>query len=398
MIMARGSTFATPKRYIGLFGGVNSAQTAANIWNVQNYIAASGRIGFLQVTTTQPGSGNNKICTMFKNGVATDLTVTVSDLETTAIDAIHSVRVSALDTISFELDSDGTSYTSSDPSIVVMFFSDNEKESIMGATVGEPLTTSTNATQYMPMYDFFGSLANDIEQASMIIPTGGAIVDLFIELQTAPGSGSSRTFTILLNEVATSKAITISNTNTTGSHTGTLTVSAGDRIQFKATTPGTAPVASKVRFGYVFKATTEGEFILPYCSGPPQLSTSSDEWATIPSTIGLYIADSLAVNVPRGGLSVLNIYVELTTAPGSGFPVKRRRFTLWKNDATAAISVLISRTTKVGNDTDQVDFAQGDTLSIKCIATNTPAASYFTVCCTAKMPAVVDDNLFFSMV
>lgn len=70
-------------------------------------------------------------------------------------------------------------------------------------------------------------------------PTAFTLSDFYVRLETAPGSGTSRTFELAVNEVDTALALTISNTNTEGSDlTNSVSVSAGSILNYHATVSG----------------------------------------------------------------------------------------------------------------------------------------------------------------
>ena len=74
--------------------------------------------------------------------------------------------------------------------------------------------------------------------------TAGTLSKLIVDLDTAPGAGNSRTFTIRINEVDSALAVTISNTDTLSSEDiDTVAAAAGDRIELFQTQAGT-PAAS----------------------------------------------------------------------------------------------------------------------------------------------------------
>ena len=76
--------------------------------------------------------------------------------------------------------------------------------------------------------------------------TAGTLSKLIVDLDTAPGAGTSRTFTIRINEVDTALAVTISEADTLSvEDTDSVTFVAGDRIELFHTLAG-APAASTV--------------------------------------------------------------------------------------------------------------------------------------------------------
>lgn len=98
-------------------------------------------------------------------------------------------------------------------------------------------------------------------------PVSGVLSFLRLEIAAAPGSGASWTFTLMVNGVDTSVVVTISDSATVGTWSGSLAITAGDLIIMRvdpANGPATGAVnhttlefepTSPVSSGYVQKAT-----------------------------------------------------------------------------------------------------------------------------------------------
>mgnify|MGYP001577497588 CR=1 FL=1 len=79
----------------------------------------------------------------------------------------------------------------------------------------------------------------------IIIPFNATLKNMYVGLTTAPGAGTSRTFTVRRNAVNQSLLVTISEAATTGNDvTNTVAVTAGQEITVQGTLAG-APAASR---------------------------------------------------------------------------------------------------------------------------------------------------------
>jgi hypothetical protein len=200
--------------------------------------------------------------------------------------------------------------------------------------------------------------------------TAGVFQNLTIRLATAPGAGTSRTFTIQKNNVDDALTITISNTATTGSDlTHTVSYAAGDTIRLHMTVSG-SPAASEFSSAIEFVPTVDGETIYEFGSdltgGNPDtgvLSGSTSEAAANYSTRHLVpmagTLTKLRVNTrgpgPNGGGTfAYSIVLNGVTQDGSGGTVN--------TTATMTSGVFTA------NSSFSLSVAAGDVLSVKYVA------------------------------
>lgn len=88
-------------------------------------------------------------------------------------------------------------------------------------------------------YLFYHGQDNIEYDASILLTRPALLQNLFVDLQTAPGGLTSRTFTICVNSVATALTVTVSGISTSGSDTvNTVAVNAGDKVSLIHTTTG----------------------------------------------------------------------------------------------------------------------------------------------------------------
>lgn len=117
---------------------------------------------------------------------------------------------------------------------------------------------STSSTEYLPI-NGAGSPSSTLFSGQSLIPCNGEFSNLSIKLETAPGSGKSRTFTVLKNGVATDMVVTISGTDTYGyDNDHEFSVSELDSISVKSEATN-SPSASGITLGISFRSDLPGE-------------------------------------------------------------------------------------------------------------------------------------------
>lgn len=178
--------------------------------------------------------------TVYLNGTAQDGTggtqdtrVDLDSAGTTLDSASFSVPFVAGDTVSVEVDSTSggnTRLISANLSIDA----DEVGQSVSALTTG--LIGEYANWQRTQNESWFAASSNlDLTSG----PTAFTLSDFYVRLETAPGSGTSRTFELAVNEVDTALALTISNTNTEGSDlSNSVSVSAGSILNYHATVSG----------------------------------------------------------------------------------------------------------------------------------------------------------------
>lgn len=219
-----------------------------------------------------------------------------------------------------------------------------------------------------------GGICNAAEaKVDQIIPTGGTIGSLYIELSAAPGGGKSYTFTLMLNGAPTALAVQIADTATTGNLVGTeIAVVATDLVSLRCVPAGT-PAAAFAMWTSVFTSTIAAESIymehcypnktstVYYCiSGYGSAGTSTQGRAWHPTPIaGTY----------------KKMYVEAAGSPGAApdaYEIKLR-----KGPADSGIGVTLDDTNWTGV-SDLVNTAAaiaGDTWCWEIAPISTPAAN-----------------------
>lgn len=227
----------------------------------------------------------------------------------------------------------------------------------------------SGATRYYQLSNGNAVACTTEFDAEGIITTDGNISNLYVELENAPGTGKSYTFTMRKNETDTSITTTIQNTSKRGNDTiNTITVTAGDRLCLKCVPSGT-PAVGKLRVACIYTGNTAKESIILGGTGGRNLGPV---WPT--RLIQHRASNGLNeyTIIPTAG-SIKNFYVELETAPGAG---KSRILTIYKNDVATSLEVTIANANKTGNDTThKINVSPGDKIYILVTNVGGPAAS-----------------------
>jgi hypothetical protein len=317
---------------------------------------------------TAPGAGKSWTYTLHKNGASTLLTVTIADAATSGSDTSNTITVTAGDTVTLVRTSSGLP-TGSISDISLEFNGETAGESGYGGGLPHSLNT-TSAAYNTP----FGASTWTTAGATIrhnLVPTAGNLTALRADVNVAPGAGKSWTFAYVLNDVVqdgagatTDTRATISDAATSGSWTGTLAVSAGDRVRVECTPAGT-PAAARAGLAVKFVATADGESIvsggvvdaLPQTGTEYNLPPLADTWNATETDRDVVCGVSL--------FDLTKLYIRVTAAPGSG---DTWTFNTRKNTANSGPSVVISGAQTTGNDTSSTaTMTNGDRWSLACV-------------------------------
>jgi hypothetical protein len=308
---------------------------------------------------TAPGNGGTYTFAVRKNGVTQTLSVAILDPATSASDLVNTVAVVAGDTVSLICTPSASPAptTASVPRWSTMFEGTNAKESLVLGGTG----TAIAAIRRHP---FFNCNVVSTDGAGttvrQIIPTGGTIKNLYVELREAPGAvGSSYTLTLYKSGIATALAVTITHPDTTGNNVAdTVDVVAGEDVWVEIA-PGGVPTIDPVAFyGFTFKATIDGESLI-MDGGNQENSIFGDEYQSV--TREFFIEwDSIESHryALMGACTLKKWHVEIDTAPGAGHIWD---FYIRKNVASTALHVQIADANTSGNDAVNSEaFIDGD--------------------------------------
>jgi len=375
----------------------NRIQTGGKNWNasetpVEQVIPAAGTFKNLSILlNTAPGSGSSYAFTLRLNGADTDLVTTVSDTDKSAINETDEVSVSAGDTVAIKVVPTNTPNVG-DASWSFIFIPDTGNETILlGADYDAP---KINGNDYNLLQG--GSTWNSTAlagQRKSMVPTGGTLKDFYVQLDTAPDTGKSYTFTVYLNGSATGVTLTISDTATTGSDlSNTVAVVAGDTVAIKCA-PGSTPDATRAHWGIVFDSTISGESIVMSAT-TSNMNDTVASYNNVCASTNNWTTDESSRRSGSNFCSLKKLYIELENNPGAAASGKQFVFTVRSGDvdgsfSDTALAVTIFEDTNTGNNTaDTVNFDYNETVDFEAAPTSTPV----TGDCAYGLVAFIQDQ------
>jgi len=241
--------------------------------------------------------------------------------------------------------------------------------------VGNAALSGVGTTQYNYLCGAGGTWATTDSAREQVVAQDGSFRNMTVELTVAPGAGTSRTFQHYINGVATGTGVTISDTDTSGSSSEIVTVSAGDIITVQCSNSG-SPAAAFARYGCSWvpdSARPQGGFQTTG-SAFSQHTTATTYTTVCPANIGWTTTSGVTRTVwPESG-TFDTLFVALTTAPGAG---TSRDYTVLKNAVATSLTTTIADTATTGTDlANSIALVDTDDLSYRSIPTNTPAATF----------------------
>ena len=177
-----------------------------------------------------------------------------------------------------------------------------------------------------------------------VMPTGGNLGVLFVELSANIGAGASGIFTLMVNGVATGVAVTINAGGATGSDSDVVAVVAGDTVSLRATYTGT-PGTPWARWTFKFTGTTAGESI---CMVHAACSKTVTQFFPLQAANRNATEANVQTPIPTAG-TFKKLYVQLDVDPGTS--PDAYRFTARKDTASQTLTCTITANATIGNDT-----------------------------------------------
>src|SRR4030095_11694980 len=350
-------------------------------------IPVAGTIRNWRLAYAAPPRGNkDATLKIYKNGVATALTITIKQNETTGADLSHSVTVAAGDLIDVRYSATGGDsflwYAS-----VIEWIPDDGVTAIYGYAQNATPNWSSSVTQYDGGFFGGGLGTTEANESSYVGSTsGGDVTKHYFVLNAAPGSGKSRAFTLIVNGTAQdgtggtpNTTVTIANAATTGSASFTLTIAPGDLVSGRMVPTGSPPPAGGAG-GIAFVPGTAGQCPIGMDAGV--LSSAGTSYAPVTggyagSTAVWSTTEAALGSVrPIGSFSpgeLSGMSARLVAAPGTG---KSRVYTLIKNGAATAQTLTLADSDTVATTAgDPVSIGLGDTFAIREVRSGVPAGT-----------------------
>ena len=312
---------------------------------------------------TAPGAGKSWTFTVRVNGVDTSMAVTISESDTTGSD-LSPINFNKGDVITVKATSSGSPATTK---LSYYFMCNANGNPWFFGSTGD---LNASATRYFMPYGATGVSATETEN-QCIIPTDGTLTTLCINLETAPGSGKSYTFTVRKNGVDTALIVVVSDSNTTGEATGSIDITTGDRITIKVVPSGT-PAIGLVQGGIL---------CVPDVDGTSMQFTSTNAMETTATVrrfspagfcnSGMVGSDESQIIYPS--CTVKSMYVWQGSPTDSGADSNTWQFTV--NSVGSAIAVVLANPNSEGSDTGDVSISDGDLINVVVTYSNTSYGS-----------------------
>jgi hypothetical protein len=369
------STISTS--YCGITRG--NFVTTSELAGSQCWSAAGSFDNLLVTISTAPGSGKSYAFTLVINGTPSSLTVTISDLNTTARLTGTSVSVAAGDRLTLKCVPSGTPASMTNCEFTIEFVGSVSNQSGYGFPIA---ITSNSAARYQGALLGTSWFTTNGAGVRDVVSIAGTLTRLDV-LQSA-ASGVGKTYTYVINKNGTPQdgtsgtpntTVTISgNSATTGSATFSLSLSAGDTIEISCT-PTSTPSTVSAGCSVAFTSTVGGYAMMPGSNGSAP-STGSTNYAP-PQNIGASWGVAEGSNDVTAAITTVTLsklYVELEGSPGSGknYTYSYRRNTT-SPGGTPSVQVADAATT--GNDTsNSIAIADGDVWTIRSVPSGTPTA------------------------
>lgn len=212
-------------------------------------IAAAGVTNSLYVRlSAAPGVGNSKIVTLYKNGSATAITVTISGTNSTGNITAQNISLAQGDVINLVETVTGTP-TSSLTQCGLDWVPTTSGESLQFSAF-TALQSASSAVYGNANGQFGGGTATE-SSVYNLAPCDFTAKKMFAVTSTAPGSGKSRAFTLRKSGASTSLVATISDANTTAAdNADTPAIVAGDLLTILNTPTGTPAANSYSQIGW----------------------------------------------------------------------------------------------------------------------------------------------------
>lgn len=205
-----------------------------------------------------------------------------------------------------------------------------------------------------------------LSNSEQVAAADGQFDNWYVNLASAPTAGKSFVFTLVKNGSDTAATITIADAATTGSYTGTITFSAGDRLAVKSVPSGT-PTAGVYSHGFAAQATNQ--ILFSGMSGT--LNNAAARYYGLMASAIYTSTTALANVIPTDGV-IKNLRVNGANSPGVG---KSYTFTLVKNGVDTALVATLSGTNTTASDlSDTVSVSAGDTAYWRVDPSGTPTA------------------------
>lgn len=246
---------------------------------------------------------------------------------------------------------------------------------------------SASAVNYMSLQaNTVAAISTTESDVQVPMPIPGNYSDLWIDLDTQPGTGKSWKVTLRVNGADSTLFATVSDTATAAHLTGTnVAISIGDLVCVSWTPSGTPAVPTRQAYSCVFTGTNAGESFILMNRVVQQAANTTSYYAIQGDGAPNATETSAYTIMPTDGI-LDQMYVAVQTAPGGA---QTDTFTFRKNASDQSMTATITGAATSASDlTHSVSVAQGDTTSVKIVTSATAAAS--RIRCSMRFVPTVD--------
>lgn len=216
---------------------------------------------------------------------------------------------------------------------------------------------TTVGTRY---FSYAGSGFADTNVWRAQVAVNGTVGNLTATITVAPGAGITHTFTLYVNNTATTVTCAISDDATSASDTTHFeAVNAGDDVSWQCVTSGGTAAASTLVLGNTFDSDTDTESTLV---GSTNAAINADSYRNMGGHVGNATTEANVSDIAPMAFTLDKLYVRVAGPPGAGTSWDA---TLYKNGNPTSVTCQIADTATTCTDpTNSETFVAGDTLSM----------------------------------
>lgn len=324
------------------------------------------------IALTDLGSGDTATFTFRKAGADQSLSAQLTDTIQEADDIANEVAVVAGNTVALKRVTAG-SPAANDYFWCVEWEPDDPDVAVYGYGSG---STNLAANQFEGV--FSGGVVWETESLLDIVAVPGQLTKHYVVLETAPGAGTSRTFTVFLDDVAQDGSggtpdtrVTIADAATTGNASFSLQCAVGTRLSVKNTVSG-SPAATRQVGSFAFHSDTADNWNLSGSATLTASGTSTLYADPAGDSCGISATESDSEHrAPIRPFSISGLRVAVDSAPGAS---KEWQFTLRLTGADSTITAAVTGTNLTAVSSGAAaQIVSGDLLSMQLVPVNTPA-------------------------
>lgn len=377
-----GSTTANPALATLLYNSPVMMQASA--WNStevtsEYYFLHNGTIKNLVVTLIKaPGVGKTRTYEIYKNGIATGLSVTISGTNTTNSNTTVAFNVAPNDYITIGHTSTGTP-TDATMTTIGMYCESDENYYQWCAGKNDNLLNDGTREYAFPIGAKEISVAWGVFANAKrgYIAHDATAVKMLVKLSGTPGVGKSYAFVIYKGGVAQDGSggtpdtrCTIADNATIGTISFTMDIVPGNDLSVSYVSSGT-PSVRVASWAILIRPDVEGEQAYSATCATPSTSAVTYYRYIWPGLAGGTEPNSQIVFPVKSYLRKFNCFV--TAAPGAG----KSRTQKWRKNVTTDMLTLVIANAAVSNSDNisTVLFDAGETITMSTTPSGTPAAA-----------------------